>query len=141
MYWPIGAPRIYAASNSNAKARSYEFEEEQDAESREAAEGSGSFLENRSVDGTGDLEKEQLPVPHTPRTPITPGISPVEGHDLESSHTTQGHGNGFFRSVERDPLLALKISRTGHLFAVITSTSLTIWQTKVHSLLVASAIE
>lgn len=137
MYWPIGAPRIYAASNSRADARRYEFEEEEEdyAESRETTEGSGSLLNAPSVDGGRDLDAELPPIPKTPKTPITPGISPVEHHDSESSFSTQGHNNGnhFSRSVERDPLLALQISRTGHLFAVITSTSLTIWQTKVRN--------
>jgi hypothetical protein len=134
MYWPIGAPRIYAASNSRAEARRYEFEEEQeDAESRETTETSGSLLNAPSVDGKGELEPELSPIPKTPRTPITPGISPVEDHDSQSPLSIEDHGIGshFSRYVERDPLLALKISRTGHLFAVITSTSLTIWQTKV----------
>jgi hypothetical protein len=136
MYWPIGAPRIYAASNSRTDARRYEFEEgEDDAESRETTEGSGSLSNAPSVDGKGELEPEISPMPKTPRTPITPGISPVEDHDSQSPLSTENHRNGshFSRSVERDPLLALNISRTGHLFAVITSTSLTIWQTKVWS--------
>ena len=136
MYWPIGAPRIYAASNSKADARQYEFEEEDDdAESRETTEGSGSLLNTPSVEGGGELQAELPPLPKTPKTPNTPGISPVEQHDWQSPAPAQGNGNGngnrFSRSVERDPLLALQISRTGHLFAVITSTSLTIWQTKV----------
>jgi hypothetical protein len=134
MYWPVGAPRIYAASNSKAEAQRYEFEEEdEDAESRETTEGSGSLLDAPSIDGVEDLEKELPPIPKTPKTPITPGINPVEHHDSRSSLSTQENdqSNRFSGSAERDPLLALKISRTGHLFAVITSTSLTIWQTKV----------
>jgi hypothetical protein len=134
MYWPIGAPRIYAASNGKAEPQRYEFEEEEeDAESRETTEGSGSLVEAPSVEGEERLEQE---LPPLPKTPITPGIKPVEHHDLQYLPTQQsGHGNPVSTSAERDPLLALKISRTGHLFAVITSTSLTIWQTKVRWIL------
>ena len=132
MYWPIGAPRIYAASNSRAEAQRYEFEEEEeeeDAESRETTEGGSSVGYTPSAEDEEELEHE---LPPLPRTPITPGINPVEHLDSQSLSTEQSiHGSSFFKSAERDPLLALKISRTGHLFAVITSTSLTIWQTKV----------
>jgi len=33
--------------------------------------------------------------------------------------------------AQNENILGLRISRTGHLFAVITATSMTIWQTKV----------
>lgn len=31
----------------------------------------------------------------------------------------------------KDPILALRVSRAGHIFAVITKTSIVVWQTKV----------
>lgn len=131
MYWPIGAPRIYAASTSKAP-RDRSFELEDDAESRETTEGSGSLLEAPSI---GDGENEELSgvsTPVTPMTPITPGIKPVE-HDTGRRYPLQfnGHNTTVSGSADNEPLLSLKISRNGHLFAVITSTSLTIWQTKV----------
>ena len=138
MYWPIGAPRIYAASSSRAP-RVRVLEPEDDAESRETTEGSGSLLNAPSVESEGRTD-DDLEVPSgasTPVTPITPGIKPVEQHDtqrrlsarlLEDASSSSGFGS---ISVDKEPLLALRTSRTGHLFAVITSTSLTIWQTKV----------
>jgi hypothetical protein len=131
MYWPIGAPRIYAASNSKAaKERVYEFDD--DAESRETTEGSGSLVDapNAASEERADDEL-QMPVP-VPLTPVTPGIKPVE-HDSEHNLSARLPGQDAFysRSADTEPLLALRISRTGHLFAVITATSLTIWQTKV----------
>ncbi|KAG9234112.1 RIC1-domain-containing protein [Amylocarpus encephaloides] len=132
MYWPIGAPRIYAASNSKTEARrTYGFED--DAESRETTEGSGSLIEAPSIESEDGPNDE---IPPIPRTPITPGINPVE-HDLHNSSPTyqSGQGNSLSNFAERDPLLALRISRTGHLFAVITATSLTIWQTKPTAIL------
>jgi hypothetical protein len=135
MYWPIGAPRIYAAS-SEAKT-THIFESDDDAESRETTEDSGSLLtapsivsEAKSDDGLGPPSGASTP-------PVTPGIKPVEQLDplrrLSARLSVPGPFPASFNkhSAEKEPLLALRISRTGHLFAVITATSLTIWQTKV----------
>lgn len=130
MYWPIGAPRIYAASNNKVEPERT-FELDDDAESRETTEGSGSLVDAGSVESE-EKPEDSLEPPQTPLSPTTPGIKPVEHdsqNDLSTRHTD--YGNSSFRSAESEPLLALRISRTGHLFAVITSTSLTVWQTKV----------
>lgn len=146
MYWPIGAPRIYAASSSKARRdRTVEFDDD-DAESREITEGSGSLLnapsirsESRSDDGLESPSAASTP-------PVTPGIKPVEQLDplrrlsdrppLPDSTLTEAA----LGLTEKEPLLALRISRTGHLFAVITATSLTIWQTKVRSLYIRETL-
>lgn len=129
MYWPIGAPRVYAASTSKAP-RDRTFDLDDDAESRETTEGSGSLLEAPSIGG--ETDSEDVSGVSTPVTPMTPGIRPIE-HDTQRRHSVRfnGHDTTFSGSADNEPLLSLKISRTGHLFAVITSTSLTIWQTKV----------
>ncbi|TVY56015.1 RAB6A-GEF complex partner protein 1 [Lachnellula cervina] len=135
MYWPIGAPRIYAASNIKAaKERIFEFDD--DAESRETTEGSGSLVDAPSAvaeDREHDELQSSIPIPSTP---ITPGIKPVE-HASEQNLSTRlsSRDASFSRSADTEPLLALRISRTGHLFAVITSTSMTIWQTKPTAIL------
>ncbi|CAG8972313.1 hypothetical protein HYALB_00001715 [Hymenoscyphus albidus] len=133
MYWPIGAPRIYAASNTKAEPERT-FEVDDDAESRETTEGSGSLINAGSLESEEKLD-DAIDFPQTPVTPKTPAIQPVE-HDSSNDfppHTE--HGNSPFKSADREPLLALRISRTGHLFAVITSTSLTVWQTKPTAIL------
>jgi hypothetical protein len=138
MYWPIGAPRIYAASSSKASTDRV-LESDDDAESRETTEGSGSLLNAPSIDsgrGSEDDGERRLSGATTPITPVTPGIKPVE-HDHQRRLSARfigqdGSVSGFGPvQADKEPLLALRISRTGHLFAVITSTSLTIWQTKV----------
>jgi hypothetical protein len=138
MYWPIGAPRIYAASSSKAP-RDRVLEPDEDAESRETTEGSGSLLDAPSIGSEGRTD-DGLEVPSGASTPITqipPAIKPVEQHDTQRrlsarllEHASSSYRLGFV-PADKEPLLALRISRTGHLFAVITSTSLTIWQTKV----------
>lgn len=135
MYWPIGAPRIYAASSS-AASEDRIIQTDDDVESREATEGSGSSINapNEESEEKVDDNQELPPGLTTPITPITPGIKPVE-HDtyLHSPNRSSDGDASCFPSIrpENDPLLALRISRSGHLFAVITSSSLTIWQTKV----------
>ena len=133
MYWPIGAPRIYAASSSKAKKdRVLEFDD--DLEYQETTEGSrspGYALGDESA-GRGEDDYEHTSGVSTPVTPMTPGIVPVEHDTQRFAFSRQtGHELSLPRSADKEPLLDLKISRTGHLFAVITSTSLTIWQAKV----------
>lgn len=135
MYWPIGAPRIYAACNSKAsKDRVHQFDD--DAESRGTTE-SGSYINvSSATSDTAHDDEELFTGLLSPSTPRTPAIQPVE-HDLERrlsakalNHLTDGHEDTI-RNAERQPILGLRMSRTGHLFAVITTTSMTIWQTKV----------
>lgn len=85
-----------------------------------------------SVESEDRYEDETASGLSTPLSPITPGIKPVE-HDSHYRLSTKplGQDAALSEAVETQPLLALRISRTGHLFAVITSSSLTIWQTKV----------
>ena len=131
MYWPVGAPRIYAASNSRS-SRDRILESDDDAESRVTNDGSGSLADAASIvmAGRAEEEHESASTPLTPMTPMTPGIKPLE-HDNRFAAGLAGNELLISGPAEKEPLLALRISRTGHLFAVITSTSLTIWQTKV----------
>jgi len=129
MYWPIGAPRIYAASNNAAQSQVHELDDE--AETRDAAIGSQSVAESAYFEREGGPSEDTASYPATPITPITPGIKPVEhDHDHASIHSHRRNGVSLAQAEKR-PLLSLRASKTGHLFAVITSTSLTVWQTKV----------
>ena len=133
MYWPIGAPRIYAASSSSL-SRNHVLELDDDAESRETTEGSGSLVDAPSIgpEDSNEDDQETASGLSTPVTPITPGIKPVE-HDTQRQLSTRllEQETATAAAADRQPLLALRISRAGHLFAVITSISLTVWQTKV----------
>lgn len=135
MYWPIGAPRVYAASNTKA-SRNRVLESDDDAESRSTTEGSGMYPDAASNGSyfKGEEQEEAPSEMSSPVTPITPGIQPVE-HDTNRRFPVRSNGTDYpvSGSAEREPLLALRVSRTGHLFAVITVTSLTIWQTKVRA--------
>jgi hypothetical protein len=139
MYWPIGAPRIYAASSSRTpRARVIQFDD--DAESRETTEGSGSLINAPSSASDAQDEEDPRSGLLTPVTPVTPGIpKPVEYDAAQRRLSARALGSldekleDVITRAEGEHILALKISRSGHLFAVITATSLTVWQTKVCS--------
>lgn len=138
MYWPVGTPRIYATSSSS-QASSYEvtlshdglipppIEQQHDARSERPS----SFLTTDS-----SLSQDALPLPPTPltpatpATPMTPGIQSVERDNHDGLQSEGLPGPGSARIPLKEPVLALRVARPGHLFAVITATSMTIWQTK-----------
>ncbi|KAH8599051.1 RIC1-domain-containing protein [Bisporella sp. PMI_857] len=140
MYWPIGAPRIYAASKRKAKKEQV-IESDDDAESRETTEGSGSLLNAPSIVSEEKSDGGLEPTPEASTPPVTPGIQPVEQFEPHRRLSTRLTGQNIalpgatLDALETEPLLALRVSRTGHLFAVITETSLTIWQTKPTAIL------
>jgi hypothetical protein len=129
MYFPIAAPRIYAASSSNTTSDRI-LESEDDTDSHETRGEGGLSADAQSISSELKVEDGQDGI-STPATPMTPAIRPVE-HDSHRRTFPQfsRQEDAFSRMADKEPLLSLKISRTGHLFAVITSTSLTIWQTK-----------
>lgn len=125
MYWPIGLPRIYAASSSKAEPGRI-FESEDDAESRVTTEISTLNLEDTSSSSTTDS------IWMAPATPSTPHITRVDDvSSLKPHNENENVLERSFRQIDKGPIRDVKISRTGHLFATITSTTLTIWQTKV----------
>jgi hypothetical protein len=137
MYWPISAPRVYAASNSEApKERVFRFNEDVESHA-ETTDGSGSLLNATSASSDAVHEEDnQYSGLLTPLTPMTPGIKPVD-HDTQRRLSARNLTSleeeleddvGY---AQNENILGLRISRTGHLFAVITATSMTIWQTKV----------
>lgn len=145
MYWPIGTPRIYATTTNQAPAKT-NIVVSHDGIAHNALADNDS-LSTRSSEPPAPLildERDRTisdpPIPPiTPglKTPATPAINSVE-HDTYhdgSGHSSQqylaGPGGGGIPTGE--PIVALKVSRTGHLFAVITATTMTVWQTKVRT--------
>ncbi|KAK4192642.1 RIC1-domain-containing protein [Podospora australis] len=141
MYWPVGTPRIYA---TNTTARQPELvsvshdgislptpglsagvEQKTDPSSQLLSPGPSTFH-----DGSGASPTLAPVSPMTPVTPMTPGIKSVE-YDYPDDRTP-GHSPGPSTSgiPLHEPIVALRVARSGHIFATITPTSMTIWQTK-----------
>ncbi|OLN92890.1 Guanine nucleotide exchange factor subunit ric1 [Colletotrichum chlorophyti] len=126
MYWPIGTPRIYATSSRSGPAFNLVV----------SHDGLPNPFDNRPTDDASaqsclnaqpqQLEDVELA---TPLTPVTPAIQSVDD-DRHDPPTSRPSPRLNVNIPLKDPILALRISRAGHLFAVITSTSMTIWQAK-----------
>lgn len=132
MYWPVGTPRVYATSSS--QTATFNLLVSHDGLSLPIPEDAADKADKASL-LTADSASSHEVRPSTPVTPLipqTPGIKSVE-HDLldSPSETSTSNGPVTTRIPLKEPILALRVARTGHLFAVITATSMTIWQTKV----------
>lgn len=135
MYWPIGAPRVYASSNSKTrKEQLFRPDDCADSHPDSGPKPSALISSSNVVRDTNETASGFL----TPSTSITTGIKPAE-NDGQRRLSARGLGSiedkleDFVTQPEGEHIISLKISRSGHLFAVITSTSLTIWQTKVRN--------
>jgi RAB6A-GEF complex partner protein 1 len=129
MYWPIGAPRIYAASSSKTSKNIIQVDDE--AESRGAIE----WGVNTQDLSSNPVRDNQNPLPEQ-LTPSILGIASA-GQDIQNRLSTRSTSDfsdklgDVVTQTKNKTILAIKVSRSGHLFAVVTATSLTIWQTKV----------
>lgn len=142
MYWPVGTPRIYATSASS-QAPTFSFVVSHDGlpsptdpdptpERPPLRDADSSSIH----DGLAPPQPSPLLPPGTPPTPLTPAIKPVEHafHHPEEPVPHQsppGASSASLSQLLNEPVLALRVARSGHLFAVITATSMTVWQTKV----------
>ena len=136
MYWPIGTPRAYATCNNRARASILVSNDGLAGASLAAS--SSDPTENPLLPSLRSpivrSDDAELMTPITPATPATPAVQPVE-HDENDGSQAQSPFPSTSRieglEATKDPILAIQVSRTGHIFAVITSTTMTIWQTKV----------
>ncbi|PKS07873.1 hypothetical protein jhhlp_006481 [Lomentospora prolificans] len=133
MYWPVGTPKAFATRNNIAPASIYVAHEQPSDIASPSGPGPSDSLQTSNLWGPATLQEDpKEPLPKTPITPITPAVRSIEHEYLEETE----RGPVFEREdvpetlSTKEPVLALKVSRTGHIFAVITSTTMTIWQTK-----------
>ncbi|KAB5580807.1 RIC1-domain-containing protein [Coniochaeta sp. 2T2.1] len=133
MYWPVGTPRIYATSSSaSSSSSSPNIDAHISHDGLTPPSPSTSRRPSSLLTADSSSNQDVVPLPPTPITPVTPGLRPVEHDDYiadgGSSHTSQ---KATPVSIPlHEPVLALRVARPGHLFATITATSMTIWQTK-----------
>ena len=139
MYWPLGTPRIYAASSGHPRGFTQQVSRDGLPASHHA-DGRGlngphllGPSSTASQDALGSLPAPTPITPVTPATPLTPGIKSVEFGDYDEDDS--GALSEPAPSIlPREAILALRVARSGHIFAVITPTCMTIWQTKVERL-------
>ncbi|KAI9829133.1 MAG: hypothetical protein M1832_000156 [Thelocarpon impressellum] len=144
MYWPIGAPRIYAASNhgpstDRAKERKAKETRAESDDAAEHAEETGVLLEKTSngrETGGRDRKGEETPLDGD-------GLEERE-HEVTANGSSQeelrskpgGDQAGTpLPSTDEAAIVALRVSRNGHIFATITATALSIWQSRPTAIL------
>lgn len=110
MYWPIGAPKVYALSK-HATAASYS---DDGLDRREEASAS------RAPDQGDAAEPEDAKDGNAANGSVT-------ARSPQAAHTESGPGHT--RGVDGE-IVATKPSRGGSIFATITRSTLTVWQTK-----------
>lgn len=140
MYWPVATPRIYATS-SQASSRPKVVLSHDGAEQTNNGDNASLLSQDSAISKpTEDSSSEATPALLTPTTPglfspRTPGINAVD-------HEFPLHGSAYSsqENLERptlpsgEPIISLKVSRNGHMFATVTASSMTVWQTKVRYL-------
>jgi hypothetical protein len=113
-YWPISSPSVFAATKHTKPERtqlSHDGTEHARPDERDGASDDGSQAQTEDETSTQEEdelnEKDDTP-PRQPRTP-----DPLAEDDV--------HGE----------IIAIKVTRSGHMFATLTRSTFTIWQTKV----------
>ncbi|KAM0322826.1 hypothetical protein ACHAQA_009167 [Verticillium albo-atrum] len=147
MYWPIGTPKTYATSSSSGLEFSLVISEDgvtspfDQPSTNELpspfVSSTASFLENGTASTAHDQGTEPM-TPITPATPATPAVQSIERGDPDHYEAATPAPTQPSTSVKlplKDPILALRTSRSGLLFTVITATSMTVWQTKPTAIL------
>lgn len=110
MYWPIGPPKAYALSKRKTipiPARSHDGLE-------------GSREEEGGAEGSGEQEDEDG----------VNGDLNTHGDEDDTSHGSSTGDISVPGSARDEEILAAKVSRGGSVFATITRSQLTVWQTK-----------
>ncbi|KAG5959038.1 hypothetical protein E4U57_000986 [Claviceps arundinis] len=137
MYWPIGTPRIYATSSGRTPELNLFVSHdglEQPGSSSSSHPVSQQHDHIRGSNATNESDVDAQPPP-TPVTPATPAVQSIEQDDFAfqtaSKDVPISNGSGNKDALPlKDPVLALCVARTGHIFGVATATSITLWQTK-----------
>jgi hypothetical protein len=117
MYWPVGAPKIYAASNHEL-ARSAKRDDPSDPSESAVL----------TVDGTGDDEGNTKNG--------GPSSKKSSARSKKSRRSDPSARSVDLLALKRDEhvggeIIGVRLGRNAHLFATITRCTLTVWQTKV----------
>ncbi|KAF1941794.1 RIC1-domain-containing protein [Clathrospora elynae] len=112
-YWPISSPSVFAATKHTDPGRTHVSHD--GAEQKQAGERHGESNKG-----------EQAQTDDETYTQATSGVEKKDGTQLP-------HRSASDASVEDDihgEIIAVRVTRSGHLLATLTRTTLTIWQTK-----------
>ncbi|ETS87709.1 hypothetical protein PFICI_01537 [Pestalotiopsis fici W106-1] len=138
MYWPVATPRIYATTSQASSRPKVVLSHDGTEPSNSAAGDNASLLSQDSAlyKPAEDSSSEATPALLTPTTPglfspRTPGVNAVD-HEFPLHANAQSSQENLERPTlpSGEPIISLKVSRNGHMFATVTASSMTVWQTK-----------
>ncbi|KAF2085114.1 RIC1-domain-containing protein [Saccharata proteae CBS 121410] len=120
MYWPIGSPQVYAATQhqlpAELRATSDDNATSTDSSARPETSPNGDSRAHDD-DAHGHVAAQQGP---------SGSLAEIPNGTRQGSEA-EGHIHG--------EIIGLRVARSGHLFATLTRTTLTIWQTKPTAIL------
>jgi RAB6A-GEF complex partner protein 1 len=115
MYWPIGAPRLYAAGKQDLV---------------HAEHNENGIAVETTIQSQGDqTEKNSSTAPIAPPRETT--STQLRKASRRPTLLRNVNSGGAFEDDLSGEIVGMRLSRNGHLFVTITSTTLTVWQTKV----------
>ena len=135
MFWPIGSPRVYAATQHQLPKELRTISNDGLQSPSKPAETNGA----RRITSATNAPQRQDGEDEKQHDPVT------QGSDGTPSHPS-GAPNGTLQGTEAEQhldgeIVGLRVARNGHIFATITRSTLTVWQAKVTALLPSPAIQ
>ncbi|KAI9840085.1 MAG: hypothetical protein M1819_000278 [Sarea resinae] len=137
MYWPIGAPRIYAASNRTPPEESLVASDDgADTNSAETAREEWFSEKSEAVTKRVSVDDEQVRVGSNKVDESRGRTQTADGPTrLTSESPTEDKKESDYGKQHGRKIVALRVSRNGHMFATISASTLTIWQTRPTAIL------
>lgn len=128
MYWPIGAPRVYAASLPQSISSDAEI-----ATSESRPKIGSRNTENEAAQD--DEETESAVRDGSAESELDPGQEKIGDTSKEESKLAQKRESVLSTGKPRNEsvIVGLEVARHGRFFATITGNALTVWQTQVSS--------
>lgn len=126
MYWPIAAPRIYAATKQGRDDEQQPASDDgtttptQQKKSLEEEANRDFSLSEGETDAQLNGNCEEEPAQQT--------------SDVAALREAVRNDRGYVQETEKDSgsqIVGMAIARTGHMFITITKSSVTVWQAKV----------
>jgi hypothetical protein len=135
MYWPLGAPRIYAAKVPLALTSDYDSEESaeliRNSLSASSANEERDLIESAKETTEDEDEGRKIGEQEIQYEESLPDTSPtVDARENERDSTS----SEAMKAEARSHVVALRVARSGLVFATVTTAELTIWQTKVRTI-------
>lgn len=120
-YWPISSPSVFAATKKTTHERTPVSHDGTDGASQSRRDGMPG-CETESNNETEDTE-------------LSEGDEGVKGEGKEQKARRASNLDQFAEDDVHGEIIAIRVTRSGQLFATLTRSTLTIWQTKVFQML------